>query len=113
MPVSNSYMEYVIEQLSHNSPILTKRMFGGVGIYADGLFFAVIANDQLYFKVDDTNRQDYIEAGMEPFRPFDGDRPMKYWEVPVQVLEDLDQLKVWQDKSIVVAQHAKKGKKKK
>ena len=91
---------------------MTKKMFGGVGIYADGWFFALIANDQLYFKVDDTNKQDFEKAGMQPFRPYDDDRAMKYWEVPIDVIEDLDQLKIWQQKAIQVARSSKKAKKK-
>ncbi len=63
-------------------------MFGGTGRYLQGVFFALIASDMLYFKVDDSNRPDYEAAGMGPFKPF-ADRPaytMQYYEVPIVLL---------------------------
>ncbi len=109
MSVSQEFLDYVTDQLSAVGSILSKRMFGGVGLYADGIFFALIANDILYQKVDDTNRQDYESAGMEAFRPYpDKARSMQYFEVPVEVLEDQQELLTWTRKSIAVALHAKK-----
>ena len=70
MTVTESFRLYVSEQLSRIRPVTTRPMFGGVGIYADGLFFALIDDDVLYFKVDDSNRPDFEEHGMGPFRPF-------------------------------------------
>src|SRR4030095_9214715 len=52
MAVSDSYLAYVLEQLDAVRGVVTKRMFGGVGIYSDDVFFAVIDNDTLFFKVD-------------------------------------------------------------
>ncbi len=113
MPVSPSYRSFVIEQLEHISTISWKSMFGGVGLYADEYFFALIAEDRLYFKVDDSNRPDFEAAGMEPFRPYGDDRAMKYHEVPIDVLEDIDALKDWAGKAIDVARRAKKPKRRK
>lgn len=111
MPLSG-YAQYVLEQLDPVGQISSRSMFGGVGIYCDGLFFALIGNDQLYFKVDDSNRSDFEEVNMGPFRPYDDERSMQYYLVPVDVLEDQDQLKVWAGKAVDVARAAKKGKKK-
>ena len=109
LSVSQEYQDYVTDQLSAVGSILSKRMFGGVGLYADGIFFALIANDILYQKVDDTNRQDYVSAGMEAFRPYpDKTRSMQYFEVPVEVLEDPQDLDTWARKSIAVALRAKR-----
>lgn len=106
MPVTPGYRSFVIEQLAHVASIDSKSMFGGVGLYADGYFFALIAEDRLYFKVDDSNRPDFEAAGMEPFRPYGDDRAMKYYEVPISVLEDVDALQVWAGKALAVAQQA-------
>ena len=108
MPVSDGYNAFVLEQLEPVGFITSKSMFGGVGIYADGLFFALIADDRLYFKVDDTNRPDFEAAGMGAFEPYGDGRTMQYYEVPVGVLEDADQLKAWAEKAIAVARSAKK-----
>lgn len=109
LSVSREFQDYVTDQLSAVGSILSKSMFGGVGLYADGIFFALIANDILYQKVDDTNRQDYESAGMDAFRPYpDKARSMQYFEVPIEVLEDQQELFIWARKSITVALHAKK-----
>jgi DNA transformation protein len=110
MAVSESYREFVLEQLGRVTPVTGKSMFGGVGIYTQGLFFALIAEDSLYFKVDDTTRQDFERLGMEPFRPYGEDSAMGYYEVPADVVEDSVQLAAWMKKAIDVAAKAK-GKK--
>ena len=85
-------------------------MFGGVGIYAQGLFFALIAEDRLYFKVDDATRPAFERRGMQPFRPFGEDSAMGYYEVPADVVEDVEQLEGWARKAIDVAAKAKRRK---
>ncbi len=104
MAVSDEYLTYVLDQLGCVGCVESRRMFGGAGIYFDGLFFALIADDVLYFKVDDSNRSDYEAAGMEPFRPF-ADKPnvMSYYEVPIEVLENKDRLHEWAQKALRVA----------
>jgi DNA transformation protein len=83
-------------------------MFGGVGIYAEEVFFALIADDALYLKVDDSNRFDFETRGMEPFRPYgEGGEEMGYYCVPEEVLEDADELRTWAEKAILVARRAK------
>ena len=106
MPVNPGYKAFIEELLAPIATITTRSMFGGVGIYGDGLFFALIANEQLYFKVDDTNRPDFEAAGMAPFAPFDDGRTMAYWAVPADVLEDADALAIWTKKAMDVAQRA-------
>lgn len=86
----------------HVAP-LARYTFGGVGIYLDRVVFALIANDVLYFKVDDSNRGDYEAAGMTPFKPYPTrNTTMPYYEVPVSVLEDIDQLTVWGRKACAI-----------
>ena len=107
MAVSQSYRDFVLEQLSRVTPVTGRSMFGGVGIYAQGLFFALIAENRLYFKVDDSTRPDFEQRGMEPFRPFGEDSAMGYYEVPAEVVEDLNLLGPWTKKAIDVAAAAK------
>jgi DNA transformation protein len=113
MAFTQAYREEVEEKLSAVTMIQTKSMFGGVGIYAEGLFFALIAEDKLYFKVDDTNRPDFEAKGMRPFYPYDSPTPMHYWELPPGIIGDSIELAVWVDKSLRVAESAKSKKKKK
>lgn len=105
MSVSESYLDYVLDQLEYAGTVTTTRqMFGGVGMYLDGVFFALIADDVLYFRVDDSNRPDYESVGMNPFRPY-GEKSyaMRYYEVPVDVLEDKEELRLWANKALAVA----------
>jgi len=105
MAVSSSFRTFVLEQLSRVIPrIRARSMFGGVGIYAGDLFFALIADDTLYFKVDDSNRPDFEAAGMGPFLPYGDERDkMQYYQVPADLLDDPDALRPWAEKSIAVA----------
>jgi DNA transformation protein len=84
-------------------------MFGGVGIYAGELFFALIADDTLYFKVDDSNRPEFEARGMGPFRPYGDDgEVMQYYRVPEDLLEDTEVLGTGAEKAISVARRARR-----
>jgi DNA transformation protein len=111
MPVSPSYRTFVLEQLGRVAPgIRARSMFGGVGIYSDALFFALMDDDTLYFKVDDTNRPDYVAVGMGPFRPFGPDgEVMQYYQVPEELLEDVETLELWVGKAVEVARRRKRA----
>lgn len=109
MAVSDEYLDYVLGQLAHTGPATSRRMFGGVGIYLYGYFFAIISNDVLYLKVDESNRSDYIKKDMEPFRPSGKQGyAMQYYEVPIEVLEDGDRLSEWAMKAVEVASRKKR-----
>ena len=115
MSVSPSYKAFVAEQLSAVAPITTRAMFGGVGIYAEALFFALMDDDRLYFKVDEASRPRFIAAGMGPFDPFkNGEQVMNgYYELPGEVLEDEERLPEWMREALAVAARAKKPAKRK
>ena len=106
MSVSAEYKEWLLEQLGRVRPVTARQMFGGVGIYVEDAFFALLDNDTLFFKVDDTTRPDYEARGMKPFQPFgEGTRAMGgYYEVPVDVLERIELLEVWMGKAVRMAE---------
>lgn len=113
MSVSDDYRDFVLEQLAPAGRVAARRMFGGVGLYLDGLFFALIADDALYFKTGDSNRARYQQAGSRPFCPYP-ERPelqMGYWEVPADVLEDADELAAWAREALAVALASKSARK--
>jgi DNA transformation protein and related proteins len=114
MPVSAAFLQYVLEQLGRLGRVSQRRMFGAVGLYGDGLFFALIDDDTLYFKVDDTTRPDYESRNMQPLRPFK-DKPdlsMTYYTVPADVLDDPEELVAWARRSVAIASKPKKRAKK-
>ena len=112
MAVSPSFRDFVLDQLKRAVPgVRARSMFGGVGIYSGELFFALLADDTLYLKVDDSNRADFEALGMGPFLPFGDERDkMQYYQVPADLLDDPEALRPWAEKSITVA--AKKKSKK-
>ncbi len=105
MPITDSFVEFVLEQLEPVGPITAKRMFGGVGLYAGDLFFALLAGDVLYLKADDSTRGELEAAGARPFQPYPdrGSGTMQYYSVPAAILEDSDELIAWARKSVAVS----------
>jgi TfoX/Sxy family transcriptional regulator of competence genes len=112
MAVTPSFRLFVLDQLGRVAPAVRSRgMFGGVGIYSEDLFFALIASDTLYFKVDETNRDDFLDAGMGPFMPYgEPGEIMQYYEVPAEVLEQPDELRGWAARAIDAAARARRQK---
>ncbi len=109
----NEFVTYIIEdQLGAISHIRAKAMFGGYGIYTEDIFFAIIIDDTLYFKVDESNRTDYEKHGCSPFTYIikGKTQTMQYWNVPDDVLENRDLLTTWAYRAIDVAQHARTAK---
>ena len=113
MSVSPSYRAFVLDQLGRVAPpIRAKSMFGGVGIYSRDTFFALIAGDELYLKVDDSNRPDFVARAMGPFRPYGpAGEAMQYYLLPPEILEDTDALRAWVEKALAVARRKKQKKK--
>ncbi len=104
MSISNEYLQYILDQLSCVGDVTSKKMFGGAGIYLNGIMFALIADDVSYLKVDDTNRMDFENAESEAFKPFPHKKMvMPYYEIPLDILEDTSQLKEWAEKAYQVA----------
>ena len=111
MHVSASFREFVLDQLAGLGGLRARAMFGGVGLYADEVFFGILAADVLFFKVDDTNRREYQTAGSSPFKPYaDRAMTMPYYNVPIVVLEDAVMLGEWAARAVAVAKTAKLAK---
>lgn len=105
MPQSQEFLQYVLEQLDGLGGVVSRRMFSGAGLYQDEVFFGLLFRDTLYFKVNDANRADYESRGMGRFQPY-RDKPylsFTYYEVPVEVLEDREELASWARRSIAAA----------
>jgi DNA transformation protein len=84
-------------------------MFGGVGIYAGELFFALIADDILYLKADEQTRAEFERRGLEPFRPYgESGEVMHYYRVSEDILEDAEELRSWAGQAVEVARRARR-----
>jgi len=112
MPVTEAAIKSFVQKLSASREITHRKMFGGVGLYSDGIFFAVIDDDRLYFKVDDINLPNYQAQGMQQWAiegPNGGAMP--YYEVPTDILNDAGKLGNWIDDAVEVAKRKKQKKK--
>ena len=110
MSVSNEYKAFLTDLFAGFGPVSIRSMFGGGGVFHDGLMFALIADDTLYLKVDDINRGDFESEGMKPFTYTGKGKPvsMSYWEVPEATYDDPDLFVEWARKAFAAAQRAKK-----
>jgi DNA transformation protein len=113
MGVSPSFRDFVLEQLGRVLPAVRGRsMFGGLGIYSREWFFALVDDDVLYFKVNESSRREFEQRGMGPFRPAGPDgEVMQYYEVPTDVLEDVEALHTWASRAIAAAASARRRRK--
>lgn len=81
------------------SALSFRKMFGGLGIYSNGMIFAVVLRDELMLKGDDHCALAYEEAGMQrwcyPNRKSGKDVAMPYWTAPEDALDNADEMQQW------------------
>ena len=92
---SDSFREFVLEQLEEAGDVSCRAMFGGYGLYRAGAFFGIIYKGRLYFKVSEASRALYARAGMKPFRPSAKQTLSSFYEVPADILESREDLAAW------------------
>ena len=113
MKSTKEYLDYVLNDVLPQLDGLTaKPMFGGFGIWKDGIFIAYIHEDQLYFKVDEEIKKEFEEMGSQPFiySPETETDPEKifYWSVPEEIMDDPEKVKAWALKSFEIAKKKRK-----
>ncbi|MCW5829273.1 MAG: TfoX/Sxy family protein [Deltaproteobacteria bacterium] len=95
MAAGESYRDFVLDQLGLLGGATARAMFGGYGLYHDGLFFGLIWKERLYFRTGPETRPRYESAGMEPFSPGGKVALRNYYEVPADIIEDSKELAAW------------------
>jgi len=116
MAANSEYYDYLLEQLEPLGAVSVRRMFGGAGIFYGSVMFALIADEEMYLKVDDASRVAFEEAGIGPFTYESSAKPkvMKsYWRVPDDVMDDADDLVAWSRIAVDAALAADRLKQKK
>ena len=99
------YISFLKELFTEFGEVEFRRMFGSHGVFHQGLMFALVADDVLYFKVDKTLLNDYEKKGLAPFAYIKQNKVvnLSYYQAPEEVLEDPDELVFWASKSYHVA----------
>ncbi len=113
MAVSAEYKSFISEMLEGLGPIRIRNMFGGAGVYLDDLMFGLILSENLFFKVDERNRADYVDEGQRPvsYEMASGKIvEMSYYEVPERLYDEPDELVVWARKALDAALKARAAK---
>jgi DNA transformation protein and related proteins len=97
MAASSALLDYLLDQLGSLGQARGRAMFGGHGLYLDGLFIGIIDDETLYLKADEASRPDFEAAGMEPFTYASRGRriALSFWQAPADVIEDPLELQRW------------------
>lgn len=106
MAGQTEFTDHVMDLRALIPGIAKRRMFGGVGISAGAVQFAIITGDTLYFVVDDLTRPKYEEMGSTCFSYQTRKRKVevrRYYEVPAEMLDDQERLLELAQESLVVA----------
>jgi DNA transformation protein len=106
MVASDSFAEFLREQLAPLGRVTLRRMFGKSGVFCDGLMFAMVADDTLYFRVDDDNRAAFAEA--ESFPPLNYASQgrtidLSFWRAPDRLFDEADELVRWARAALAAA----------
>ena len=101
--------EFLIELFSGFGPVTVRRMFSGVGVFADGLMIALVVDDVIYLKADDSFVPLFEREGQTPFsyKTRDGKRTLNsYWRMPERLYDEPDELAEWARHSLQAARRA-------
>jgi DNA transformation protein len=106
MVASETYADFLREQLAPLGHLSLRRMFGKTGVFCDGVMFAMVTENTLYFRVDDHNRETFKEAeGFPPLNYAKGGAmiDLSFWRVPERLFDEPDELVSWARAAIAAA----------
>lgn len=98
-PKHDGFKDFVLDQLTDLRGLTCRTMFGGYGLSLKGTFFGIIHKGRLYFKVTPTTMTEYQQQGMKPFRPNAKQTLKSFYEVPPDILEDIERLTTWAEQA--------------
>ena len=99
-------LEFIRELFVEFGPVTVRRMFGGAGLYADGVMFALVSGGQIYLKANAATVPGFEREGCGPFEygSKTGKRAiMSYWRLPDRLYDDTDELARWARAALAVA----------
>jgi len=107
------FVSYIVDLMQSMGPVYSKSMFGGHGIFLEGLMFGLIADNVLYLKTDTQTEEEFISKDLEPFTYAKKDKvfKMNYYQAPEETLEDTEEMNSWANTAYEVAMRAAKKKK--
>ena len=98
MVASDSFAEFLREQLAPLGRVTLRRMFGKTGVFCDGVMFAVVADNMLYLRLDDHNRAAFAEALASPLLSYEKKGvaiDLAFCRAPERLFDEPDELVAW------------------
>jgi DNA transformation protein and related proteins len=106
--------EFIRELFAQFRLVTIRRMFGGAGIFAEGLMFGLVFDGAIYLKVDAASIPDFEREGCQPFvytraksAGRVGRHSLSYWRMPERLYDDPDELAIWAGRAFAIAQRKK------
>ena len=106
MVASDSFADFLREQLGPLGPITMRRMFGKTGVFCDEFMLGMVKDNTLYFRVDDDNREAFKEAASFPPLSYDkkgGTIDLSFWRAPERLFDEPDELVAWARAALAAA----------
>jgi DNA transformation protein len=103
---SDSFAEFLREQLAPLGRITMRRMFGKTGVFCDGLMLGMVTDNTLYFRVDDHNRTTFKEAEAFPtlnYKKQGRTIDLSFWRAPERLFDEPDELVTWAQAALAAA----------
>jgi DNA transformation protein len=101
--------DYLRELFAEFGAVQVRRMFGGAGVYADGLMFALVSDGVIYLKADPDSVPGFEREQCAPFQ-YDtktGKRAiMSYWRMPDRLYDDTEELARWAQRALAAARRS-------
>jgi DNA transformation protein and related proteins len=106
MVASETFADFLREQLAPLGGVSLRRMFGKTGVFCDGVMLAMVSENTLYFRVDDQNRAAFREA--EAFPPLNYAKKgqtidLAFWRAPERLFDEPDELMAWARAALAAA----------
>jgi len=112
---NKEFVSYLVDLMQSVGPVHAKSMFGGYGIYLEGLMLGLVADGVLYLKTDEETENEFKDKGLEAFtyNKKGKEYKMSYYQAPEEALEDGDEMKSWANGAYGAALRAASKKRKK
>jgi DNA transformation protein len=106
--------EFIRDLFAQFRPVSVRRMFSGAGLYCDGMMFGLVVRGTIYLKADESSSADFVREGSGPFTYTRGkasgrpsEHALSYWRLPDRLYDDPDELAVWAERALAIAQRQK------
>jgi DNA transformation protein len=107
-------LDFIRDLFAQFRPVTVRRMFSGAGLYCDGVMFGLVVRGTIYLKADETSIADFKREGSGPFTYTRGkksgrrsEHALPYWRLPDRLYDDPDELAIWAERALAIAQRQK------